>query len=177
MNDILIGSDKLLPTRNSMMEDSPGGIALNLSPNMTPVNIMLAQNMTTKGPHVPALNPVSKSINVQSNIQQPATVTTVITRPIMSQVPHGVSSNPIQQTMDTGNRNSFMRSEQPHAQGSKGYDIRGVYHIPDVGAVNGRTTVKVSSQPRCLENRHYGSPGVLHCENQQDMVPGYWSAK
>ena len=101
VNDILIGSDKLLPTGNYMMEDSPGGIALNLSQNMTPVNKMLAQNMTTKSPYVPALNPVSKSINVQSDSQQSATVTTVITRPIMTQVPHGLGSNPIKQTMDT----------------------------------------------------------------------------
>ena len=45
--------------------------------------------------------------------------------------------------------------------------------IPDVGVVNGHTMVKVSSQPHCRENRRYGGPGVLHCENQQVMVPGY----
>ena len=27
-----------------------------------------------------------------------------------------------------------------------------MYDIPDVGVLNGRTTVKLSSQPRCLEN-------------------------
>ena len=31
MNDISIGFDKFLTTGNSMMEDSPGGINLNLS--------------------------------------------------------------------------------------------------------------------------------------------------
>ena len=129
MNDILIGSDKLLPT--------------------------------------------GKSINVQSDSHKSATVTTAITSPIMSQVPLGVGSNPVKQTMDTGDKNSFAGSQQLRAQVRNANGIQGVYDVPDVGVVNGRTTVKVSSQPRCLENRRYGSPGVLHCENQQDMVPGY----
>ena len=61
MNDILIGSDKLLPT--------------------------------------------GKSINIQSDSHKSATVTTAITSPIMSQVPLGVGSNPVKQTMDTGDKN------------------------------------------------------------------------
>ena len=75
--------------------------------SQTPVNKILAQNMITKGPYVPALNPFSKSINAQSDSQQRAIVTTAITSPIMSQVPHGVGSNPIKQTMDTGDKNTF----------------------------------------------------------------------
>ena len=71
MNDILIGSDKLLPT--------------------------------------------GKSIDVQSDSHKSATVTTAITSPIMSQVPHGVGSNPIKQIMDSGDRNSFTGSQKLHA--------------------------------------------------------------
>ena len=106
MNDILIGSEKLLTTGNYMMEDNPGGVALKLSQNMTPVNKVLAQIniMTTKSPYVPAFNPFSKSINVQSDSQQSATVTTAITSPIMSQVPLGVGSNPGKQTIATGDK-------------------------------------------------------------------------
>ena len=48
-----------------------------------------------------------------------------------------------------------------------------VCDIPDMGVDNGHTMLKVSSQSHCRENRRYGSPDVLHCENQQDMVPGY----
>ena len=172
MNDILIGSDKLLTTGNYMREDSPGGIALNLSQNMTPVNKMLSQNMTTKSPYVPAFIPFSKSINVQCYSQQSTTVTTAITSPIMSHVSLGVGSNPVKQAMDTGDKNSFARSQRLHAQGNKGYGIRGVCDIPDVGVVNRHTVVKVSSQPHFRKNRHYGNPGVLHCENQQDMIQG-----
>ena len=184
MNDILIGSDKLLPTGNYVMEDSPGWIAFNQSQNMfeandnthisqSHVNIMLAQNMTTKSPYVPTFNPFSKLINVQSDSQQLATVTTAITSPIMSQVSLGVGSNPVKQTMDTGDKNSCAGSQRLHAQRNNGNGIQGVYDIPDVGVLNGRTTVKVSSQPRYLENQRSGGPGVLRCENQQDMVPGY----
>ena len=42
-----------------------------------------------------------KSINVQSDSHKSATVTTAITSPIMSQVPLGMGSNPVKQTIDT----------------------------------------------------------------------------
>ena len=119
------------------------------------------------------LLPTGKSINVQSVSHKSATVTTAITSPIMSQVPLGVGSNPVKQTIYTGDENSFARSQRLHAQGNKPYGIRGVCDIPDMGVDNGHTMLKVSSQSHCRENRRYGSPDVLHCENQQDMVPGY----
>ena len=101
------------------------------------------------------------------------TVTTAITSPIINQVSRGAGSNPNKQTMDTGDKNSFAGSQRLHAQGNEGNGIRGVCHIPEMGVDNGHMLLKVSSQPHCGENRRYGCPGVLHCENQQEMVLGY----
>ena len=185
MNDILIGSDKFLTTGNSMMEGSPGGLDLNVSQNMfeannnthifqTPVNKMTAQNMTTEGAYISPLNPFSKSMNVHSDNQQPLTVTTSTTNigPIMSQAPPGVGFNPITQITGNDDENRLAGNRQLHAQGSEGDGTKGVCKVLDVGADDGHTMLKVSSQPHC-ENRRYGSPGVLHREKQQDMVPGY----
>ena len=185
MNDILIGSDKFLTTGNSMMGGSPGGLDLNVSQNMfeannnthisqTPVNKMTAQNMTTEGAYISPLNPFSKSMNVHSDNQQPLTVTTSTTNigPIMSQAPPGVGFNPITQITGNDDENRLAGNRQLHAQGSEGDGTKGVCKVLDVGADDGHTMLKVSSQPHC-ENRRYGSPGVLHREKQQDMGPGY----
>ena len=117
------------------------------------------------------LLPTGKSINVQSDSHKSATVTTAITSLIMSQVPLGVGSNPVKQTL-------VMKTVLQEVSGCMHKETsptgkRGVCDIPDMGVDNGHTMLKVSSQSHCRENRRYGSPDVLHCENQQDMVPGY----